>query len=94
MPGNDEPDTGEELECQGRGWAGSNEVESEGPETTKVGICAACHCQSQEVETRCETLWALYSDGRRSEEAVCYITLKNCLHIPSQAALFMKRKGW
>ena len=34
-----------------------------GSETGKVGVRAACHYQNQQVETRIETLWVLYSDA-------------------------------
>ena len=42
-----------------------------GDETGKdTGIRDACHYQTQQAMTATESLWALYSDGRRSEKMV------------------------
>ena len=64
-----------------------------GSETGKVGVRAACHYQNQQVETRIESSWELYSDVRDLRRGWAMYP-KMQLDIPSQANLFRgRRKG-
>ncbi|XP_071078416.1 recQ-mediated genome instability protein 2 isoform X1 [Desmodus rotundus] len=60
-------------------------------EARKVSVPAACHYQNQQVETRIEYLWALYSDADDLRRQ-WVMHPKNHLHISSHASLFIRRR--
>ena len=57
----------------------------------KPAFHAACHHQSQEAETRTESLWALYSDARDLKRLLVMYPNRPS-YISSQAGLSYKKK--